>query len=124
MEIGETFTGSSSEFDDSRFINYSCLALGKTATLTIKRAVKLEKGFKFQNGRTLDRAKLCLEFEKTDRLLRLNAGNRQMIERAFGTNTKEWVGKRVTIKGDVGVKFAGRAVGGVVITECLTKPAE
>ena len=115
MSIGEEFHGRSTEFDDSRFLNYSTLALGAEATLTIKQPKRLPKGFKFENGRKLDKPALILEFIETPKVLKLNAGNRATMARMYGTKTDPWIGKKIICFGDPTVKFAGQEVGGVVI---------
>lgn len=112
---GDIFTGNASEYDDSRFINYSTLAGMDPITLTIKEVIGLKPDFKFENGRTLGKKTLVLKFEKTPKAMKLNSTNRRILQKILGNKCADWPGNKITIYGDPDVMFGGKRVGGVVV---------
>ena len=114
---GDTFEGLASEYDDSRFVNFSTLAGLGDVTLPIVEVKGLSPEFKFENGRKLGKEMLVLMFKTRKGLkgLRLNKTNLRAMQRLYGNKTKDWPGKSVTMYSDPDVKFGGKVVGGVRI---------
>lgn len=53
----------------------------------------------------------AVHFEKSDKGLILNATNRKVLSSAFGAKTKDWVGKKVCIYVQSGVRKPGGKAG-------------
>ena len=114
---GDSYEGAASAFDDGRFINYSTLCGLGEVKVKITEVIALSPDFKFENGRKLGKKMLCLRFEKTPKVLRLNSGNLRKVQRLLGNTTKDWPNQTITLFADPSVKFAGKAVGGIVVKE-------
>jgi len=112
---GEHYEGPASAFDDGRFINFSTLCGLGEVTVKISEVIALNPDFKFENGRKLGKKMLCLRFDKTNKVLRLNSGNQRKVQRLLGNTTKDWPGKEITLFADPSVKFAGKEVGGIIV---------
>ena len=113
--IGEAFDGLASTFNDSRFLNFETMEGKGDVALTIKEVVFLGADFKFENGQKLGKKTLCLKFEKTDKVLRLNTGNRRLVKQQLGNETSAWKGQKVVLYGDPNVRFGRNLVGGVKV---------
>ena len=113
--IGEAFDGLASTFNDSRFLNFETVESKGDITLTIKEVVFLGAEFKFENGQKLGKKTLCLKFEKTDKVLRLNTGNRRLVKQQLGNETSAWKGQKIVLYGDPNVRFGRNLVGGVKV---------
>lgn len=124
--IADDFEGYASEYDDSRFINFSTLSGMGDVSLSIVRVKGLNPEFKFENGRTLGRPMLVLMFKTKQGLkgLRLNKTNLRAMQLMYGNNTKDWVGKKVVMYSDPKVKFGGKTVGGVRIKQHIKGEAD
>lgn len=82
--------------------------------LTITRVTRQE----VLNPKTNKKAmKVCLGFKETDKLMVLNATNRDIIAKELGYGYKypSWSGKQITLYVDPNVKVAGKKVGGIRI---------
>jgi hypothetical protein len=117
QQLGEKFDGLASTFNDSRFINFETMEGKGDVVLTIKEVVFLGPDFKFENGKKIGKKTLCLKFEKTDKVLRLNTGNRRLVKQQLGNETKKWVGEKVVLYGDPNVRFGRNLVGGVKVRD-------
>jgi hypothetical protein len=54
-----------------------------------------------------------LSFRELDKGMVLNTTGIRMLEKAFGDESDDWVGKRVTIYVDPNVSYKGQVVGGL-----------
>jgi hypothetical protein len=73
-------------------------------------SVEFEAGRKKSNVFTV-------KFKGKQKELCLNSTNRRTLYRLYGSNTKEWTGKTVTLYVDPAVKVAGKRVGGIRFRE-------
>lgn len=81
-----------SMFEDNGML-YACHLSGKDAVLTIKR---VEAGHVTGAKGKKDK-KPIVHFEKTDKKLGLNKTNGKTIAAMYGSETNEWIGKRITV---------------------------
>lgn len=73
-------------------------------------SVEFEAGRKKANVFTV-------KFKGKQKELCLNSTNRRTLYRLYGSDTKEWTGKSVTLYVDPNVRVAGKKVGGVRFRE-------
>jgi hypothetical protein len=67
--------------------------------------------------------KLVLDWREDRPPLALNRTNAGWLVSTFGPDDEAWMGKRVHVFHDAGVRFGGRAVGGLVIEQAHSAPA-
>ena len=89
----------------------------KPVELTISGVYK-DTGEVMQDGKKKDF--FSVAFEATEKRLVLNATNRKTLSFAFGASTKQWVGKKILLWAQDGVK----AIGGGTTTGLRLKSAE
>ncbi len=80
---------------------------------------KIEEVFEYENiqfeaGRTVAKV-FALKFVDKQKQLVLNATNRKVVARAFGSDTRKWRGQEVKISFDPTVRMKGQTVGGIRI---------
>lgn len=82
-----------------------------TATVTIEKVMELHD-VEFEQGR---KKKKCyaLKFSGKDRMLILNATNRDTLTAAYGRRAKHWLGRKVTIYVQTGIKLGRKVVPGI-----------
>jgi hypothetical protein len=89
----------------------------KPVELTISGVFK-DTGEVMQDGKKKDF--FSVAFENTEKRLVLNATNRKTLSFAFGASTKQWIGKKILLWAQDGVK----AIGGGTTTGLRLKSAE
>lgn len=75
-------------------------------------AVYKNTDVKMDGGRT-EPELYSLKFRGASKQMILNATNRRVLTKQFGASTKAWVGQKVTVYVQDGVKFAGKVVTGL-----------
>jgi hypothetical protein len=65
-----------------------------------------------------------LGFTSLPKKLVLNVTMIRVLERAFGTDSDDWIGKKVILYSDPGVTFMGKVVGGVRLRPVVAKLAK
>ena len=84
------------------------------------------------NGKTLiiyevkkevirDKLKLLVGFESVEKMLVVNKTNFQILTDAFGEETKDWYGKKVTL-GIIRVQFEGKLTPSIILTPVTDIP--
>lgn len=94
---------------DSKWLRWQDLPDGEaTATITSaeKEPVEMPPVGK-------EEEKFVLRFAKTKKGLICNRTNATTISTIHGTEIEDWIGKKVTLYADLGVKFRGEKVGGI-----------
>ena len=74
-----------------------------------------EEPFERRDGKPGKDLRLVLSFREHERMLALNATNKNILKEAFGDLVRNWIGKSVDVVFDKTVVFAGKATGGVRI---------
>lgn len=59
--------------------------------------------------------KLILSFKETDMGLTLNITNMETLKDSFGSETDDWIGKKIRLVIDPNVRFQGKKQGGIRI---------
>ena len=111
---GEVFEGRSSEMKTNSpwLASEDILGLGDIK-VTIQ-AVHRHRDVEFEAGRSI-KVVYSLQFAGKDKQLVLNATNRKVLVQKFGTNVKDWAGKRVVLYVDEHVMMMGKVVCGIRI---------
>lgn len=68
--------------------------------------------------------KWVLYFKENQKGMALNVTTIRVLEKAFGDDSDQWIGKRVMVYVDPNVSFGGRVVGGLRLRTPKAKPAE
>lgn len=111
--VGETFEGFSSEMKDSPWLSSEDLMHVEEAEVEII-ACHRYKNVEFDAGRS-EPVIYTLQFVGKKKELVLNSTNRKTLVSKFGTNVKDWAGKKVKLYVDRNVKMMGKTVCGVRI---------
>lgn len=106
------------QFLDSEVIRFVDLG-DKDHTVKI---VKVTKGKVVGTGGKSS-GKAMIHFEGKEKPLGAGTAVLSAIARLYGNDTRDWIGKSITIYGDPTVKFGGEAVGGVRVRPNAPKVA-
>lgn len=119
----EPYDGHAAQMRESPWLASEDLeATGGEAILTIKR-VWHHHDVEFEQGRRKPDV-YALEFAGAKRQLALNATNRRALQQMFGNHTREWVGKRVTLFVQEGIKVGRETKRGIRIKAAPAKDGE
>ena len=106
-----------SEMIVSKFLRKEDLEDGDDLIVTVKR-IALEDMPGDQNEQ-----RWTCYFRELPKALVLNTTSIRTLEKAYGSDTDDWIGKRVTLYVDPNVSFRGQVVGGLRLRPVKAKPA-
>ena len=108
---GEVFEGHSGEMKDSPWLASEDIMHLKEIEVTIEKCHRY-RNVEFEAGRS-ESVVYALEFVGGDKQLVLNSTNRRTLVNKYGTNVKEWSGKKIKLYVDHNVKLMGKIVCGI-----------
>ncbi len=112
---GKPYTGSSGAMRESPWLAAEDLAAAGDVKVEIEGVFQYES-VEFEAGRKKANV-FTVKFKGKQKELCLNSTNRRTLYRLYGSDTKEWTGKSVTLYVDPNVRVAGKKVGGVRFRE-------
>lgn len=95
VPVGKEYDGPSGIGRDSTWLTAEDLIEGKDLKVQIEKVV-LYPSVKFQGGRVRENM-IGLQFKGKARVLGLNATNRKVLNKMFGSLTRGWKGQQITL---------------------------